>query len=655
MAADRENPLPTRYDPSRVEPRWYSFWLEKGYFRSQPNPKRKPYTIVIPPPNVTGALHMGHALNNTLQDVLIRWRRMQGYETLWLPGTDHAGIGTEAVVEKVIWKEERKTRRDIGREELLRRIWAWKEKYGDRILNQLKRLGCSCDWARTRFTMDEGLSRAVRVAFVHLFRKGLIYRGRYLVNWSPKLRTAISDDEVEHREVKGHLWHIRYPIAGQPGRHVVIATTRPETMLGDTAVAVHPEDERYRDLIGKKVILPLLRREIPVIADADVDRSFGTGALKVTPAHDPTDFVLGERHKLEKLNVMNEDATINENGGPYAGLPRFTARDRIVEDLQKEGLLVKVEDHVHQVGHCSKTGDVIEPYLSLQWFVRMKPLAEKAIAATRSGRVRFHPERWTSFYLQWLENVRDWCISRQLWWGHQIPIWYAPDGTTYTGLDEAEARAEAEKKHGKGVALKQDPDVLDTWFSSDLWPFSTLGWPDKTPDLAYYYPTSTLVTDRGIIFFWVARMVMMGEEMLGKEPFSHVYINGTILDKQGRKMSKSLGNGIDPVAMIEGGVDEKTKLSYAPHGADGIRFSLTTLSTEGQDLKLWPEQFEDGQRFLTKLWNAGRFTLGNFDGGPIGVRELSELPGSLNAICPSLPRPRICRSIPPASAILFSY
>jgi valyl-tRNA synthetase len=624
MAADRENPLPTRYDPSRVEPRWYAFWLEKGYFRSEPNPARKPYTIVIPPPNVTGALHMGHALNNTLQDVLIRWRRMQGYEALWLPGTDHAGIGTEAVVEKVIWKEERKTRRDIGREELLRRIWAWKEKYGGRILEQLKRLGCSCDWTRTRFTMDEGLSRAVRVAFVHLFRKGLIYRGRYLVNWSPKLRTAISDDEVEHREVKGHLWHIRYPIAGQPGRHVVIATTRPETMLGDTAVAVHPEDERYRDLIGKKVILPLLRREIPVIADADVDRSFGTGALKVTPAHDPTDFVLGERHGLEKLNVMNEDATINENGGPYAGLPRFTARDRIVEDLEREGLLVKVEDHIHQVGHCSRSGDVIEPYLSLQWFVCMKPLAEKAIAATRSGRVRFHPERWTSFYLQWLENVRDWCISRQLWWGHQIPIWYAADGTPYTGLDEAEARAEAEKKHGKGVALTQDPDVLDTWFSSDLWPFSTLGWPDDTPDLAYYYPTSTLVTDRGIIFFWVARMVMMGEEMLGKEPFSHVYINGTILDKQGRKMSKSLGNGIDPVAMIEGGIDENTKLSYEPHGADGVRFSLATLTTEGQDLKLWPEQFEDGQRFLTKLWNAGRFTLGNLDGGPIGVRERLE-------------------------------
>ena len=617
--------LPTRYDPLEVEPRWYARWLEKGYFHSEPDSRKKPYTIVIPPPNVTGALHMGHALNNTLQDVLIRWRRMQGYEALWVPGTDHAGIATQSVVERDILKRERKTRHDLGRDELLRRIWAWKDNYGGRILKQLERLGSSCDWARTRFTMDDGLSRAVREAFVRLYRKNLIYRGRYLVNWSPALRTAIADDEVDHKEVKGHLWHVRYPIEGDSGRHLVIATTRPETMLGDTGVAVHPEDERYGDLIGRHAVLPLLDRRIPIIADAAVDRSFGTGALKVTPAHDPTDFVLGERHGLEKINILNEDATINENGGPYRGMPRFEARKRIVEDLQARGLLVKVEDHVHQVGHCSRSGDIVEPYLSLQWFVRMRPLADKAIEATRSGRVRFHPERWTSFYLQWLENVRDWCISRQLWWGHQIPIWYAPDGSAFAGRDEAEAREEAERKHGQGVALRQDPDVLDTWFSSGLWPFSTLGWPDSTPELAYYYPTSTLVTDRGIIFFWVARMVMMGEEMMGREPFSHVYINGTILDEQGRKMSKSLGNGIDPLAMIEGGLDENSGLTYKPHGADGVRFSLTTLTTEGQDLKLSPEQFEEGPRFLTKLWNAGRFTLGHLADGVKDALRIEDL------------------------------
>ena len=564
---------------------------------------------------------MGHALNNTLQDVLIRWRRMQGYEVLWMPGTDHAGIATQSVVEKEIWKKERKTRHDLGREELLRRIWAWKEKYGSRILEQLKKLGSSCDWARTRFTMDEGLSRAVLEAFVRLYRKGLIYRGRYLVNWCPKLRTALSDDEVDHREIKGHIWYLRYPVTGEPGRFVTVATTRPETMLGDTAVAVHPEDPRYRDLLGKTLTLPLMNRQIPIIADSLVEREFGTGAVKVTPAHDPNDFIMGERHGLEKINILTEDGKINGSGGKYSGLDRFKAREAVVIDLQAEGLLEKVVDHVHQVGHCSRTDDVIEPYLSEQWFVRMKPLAEKAIRATESGRVRFHPERWTDFYLQWLHNVRDWCISRQLWWGHQIPIWYGPGGEIFCAHDEAGARAEAEKQLGSGVVLRRDPDVLDTWFSSALWPFSTLGWPQETPELAYYYPTSTLVTDRGIIFFWVARMVMMGEEMMGREPFSHVYINGTILDKQGRKMSKSLGNGIDPVALIDGGLDENSGNTYKPHGADAVRFSLATLTVEGQDLKLSPEQFAEGQRFLTKLWNAGRFALGHLEGGEESVER----------------------------------
>jgi valyl-tRNA synthetase len=614
------NPLPTRYDPAKVEERWYAHWLEKGHFNSEPRPEKKPYTIVIPPPNVTGALHMGHALNNTLQDILIRWRRMQGYETLWMPGTDHAGIATQAVVEKQIAKTEKKTRQEIGREAFLERVWDWREKYGNRILLQLRKLGCSCDWRRTRFTLDEGLSRAVREVFVLLYRRGLIYRGVRLVNWCPKLRTAISDDEVEHQEVRGHLWYIRYPAADVPSRSVTVATTRPETMLGDTAVAVHPQDERYKDLVGKMLVLPLMERKIPVIADPAVDRSFGTGAVKVTPAHDPADFDMGERHGLEKINILNVDGTINENGGPYAGLPRFKARDRVVEDLQARGLLENVQDYTHQVGHCSRTGDVIEPYLSLQWFVRMRPLAEKAMKATASGRVKFHPERYTSYYNQWLENVRDWCVSRQLWWGHQIPIWYAPDGTPFCGHSEAEARSEAEKKFGAGVALERDPDVLDTWFSSALWPFSTLGWPDETPELKYYYPTSVLVTARDIIFFWVARMVMMSEEILGEEPFSHVYINGTIMDKVGKRMSKSLGNGIDPVAMIDGGVDENSGLTYEPHGADGVRFSLTTLSTEGQDLKLWPARFEDGQRFLTKLWNAARFALGHFDAGAVAPR-----------------------------------
>ncbi len=609
---ERFNALPTRYVPGSVEDRWYSHWLEKDYFHSNPVEGKRPYTIVIPPPNITGALHMGHALNNTLQDILIRWRRMQGMTALWLPGTDHAGIATQSVVEKEIFEKEGRRRHDVGREALLERIWKWREQYGERILLQLRKLGSSCDWKRTRFTMDEGLSRAVRQVFTRLFREGLIYRGRYLVNWCPMLRTALSDDEVEFQEEKGNLWHIRYPLKESPQEGVTVATTRPETMLGDTAVAVHPRDERYRKLVGKTLILPLMEREIPVIPDEAVDPSFGTGAVKVTPAHDHADFEIGERHGLEKINILNEDGSINSNGGRFAGLDRFRARDAVVKALQDQGLLTHVEEYVHQVGHCYRTDDVIEPYLSLQWFVKMKPLAELAIEATRSGRVRFHPERWTDFYLSWLENVRDWCVSRQIWWGHRIPIWYTPDGAPLAAEDEAAAREEARARFGEATAkeLRQDEDVLDTWFSSALWPFSTLGWPDQTADLHYYYPTSTLVTDRGIIFFWVARMVMMGEKIMGREPFSDVYIHGTILDRQGRKMSKSLKNGIDPLALIEGSTDENTGATYdRPYGADAVRFSLATLSTEGQDLKLWPERFDDGQRFANKLWNAGRFAL----------------------------------------------
>ncbi len=604
--------LPTRYEPGPVEERWYRHWMARGHFHSTPDPARRPYTIVIPPPNVTGALHMGHALNNTLQDILIRWRRMQGFCTLWMPGTDHAGIATQAIVEKEIHRKEGKTRHELGREEMLRRIWQWKEKYGERILLQLRKLGSSCDWERTRFTMDEGLSRAVRVVFVRLFRDGLIYRGRRLVNWCPKCRTALSDDEVDHEEVRGRLWHVRYPVKDEAGRFLTVATTRPETILGDTAVAVHPEDERHQNLVGKTLVLPLLGREIPIVADSAIDRTFGSGAVKVTPAHDPVDFEIGERHGLPKINILNEDGTINENGGRFAGQDRFRARDEVVEALRIDGLIEKVEEHVHQVGHCYRSGDIIEPYLSLQWFVKMRPLADRAIEAARSGRVRFHPERWTDIYIRWLENVRDWCVSRQIWWGHRIPIWYAPDGSPIAAEDEESARAIARERFGAGAAaaIRQDGDVLDTWFSSDLWPFSTLGWPDETPELAYYYPTSTLVTDRGILYLWVARMVMMGETIMGREPFSDVYIHGTIQDRQGRRMSKSLRNGIDPLALIDGGIDENTGATYPrPYGADAVRFSLATLSTEGQDLKLWPERFDDGQRFTNKLWNAGRFAL----------------------------------------------
>jgi len=597
--------LLTRHEPERVEGRIYRFWEEGKLFHTEPDRPGEPYTIVIPPPNVTAELHMGHALNNTLQDVLIRMRRMQGRNTLWMPGTDHAGIATQNVVEREL-ASEGLHRRDVGRRQFVERVWQWREQYGDRIINQLKRLGCSCDWDRERFTMDEGLSRAVLETFIRLHEKGLIYRGKYIVNWCPRCRTALSDIEVEHEEHEGHLWYIRYPLRDDPGRYVTVATTRPETMLGDTAVAVHPADLRYADLIGRTLSLPILGRELPVIADTWVDRAFGTGAVKVTPAHDPNDFVLARRHDLPGVVVIDEDGNMTlEAGEQYEGMDRFECREALVEDLRARDELEKIEPHVHSVGHCYRCHTVVEPYLSDQWYVKVGPLAQKAVQATREGRVKFHPERWQDFYLSWLEDARDWCISRQIWWGHRLPVYYCESCEQPVVAREQPERCPS----CDGTKLRQDEDVLDTWFSSALWPFSTLGWPDGTPELDRYYPTDTLVTDRGIIYFWVARMVMLGMEFMGREPFSDVYIHGTILDEQGRKMSKSLGNGIDPVDMI------------ARYGADAVRFSLVMLATEGQDLKLSESKFEMGRNFANKIWNAGRFVLMNLADGAAGSAE----------------------------------
>ncbi len=592
--------LAKTYDPKDVEGKWYRAWEEKGLFSVPDTPDKPAFCIMIPPPNVTGELHMGHALNNTLQDILIRWKRMAGFAALWQPGTDHAGIATQNVVERELLEKEGKRRHDIGREALIAKIWKWREEYGDRILTQLKALGASCDWRRTRFTLDEGLSRAVRECFVRLYDKGLIYKGKYIVNWCPRCRTALADDEVDHKDTKGHLWHIKYPYKDSKG-HVTVATTRPETMLGDTAVAVNPKDERYKSLVGKMLHLPETGREIPVIADDFVDMAFGTGAVKVTPAHDPNDFQIGERHNLPRINVMNEDATMNDDAGKkYVGLNRDEARTKLVAELNQQGLIEKIEDHQHAVGHCYRCHTAIEPWLSDQWFVRMRPLAESAMRATEEGKVAFHPDRWEAFYLQWLENARDWCISRQIWWGHRIPVWYCMKGGERTECPPIVSREDpTECPHCKNTTLQRDDDVLDTWFSSALWPFSTLGWPEETPTLKSYYPTDVLVTDRGIIYFWVARMVMMGLENMEDVPFSHVYIHGTILDELGRKMSKSLGNGIDPLEIID------------KYGADAMRFSLVVLSTEGQDLKLSESKFEMGRNFCNKLWNASRFALMN--------------------------------------------
>lgn len=583
------------YDPAVVEERWYSFWESRGYFfadESTPGPR---FSIVIPPPNVTGVLTMGHVLNNTLQDVLVRYKRMNGCVTLWLPGTDHAGIATQNVVEKELAKSGI-SRHDLGRAEFEKRVWAWKERYGSTILLQLKKLGCSCDWRRERFTMDPGLSHAVREVFVRLYEKGLIYRGLRIIHWCPRCHTALSDEEAITTEggENGHMWHIRYPAEdGGPG--VVVATTRPETMLGDTGVAVHPDDARYRDLIGKRVLLPLMDRPIPVIADALVDPAFGTGAVKVTPAHDANDFEMGQRHHLSPLVIMATDGRINENGGRYAGLDRFDARKQIVADLEALGLLVKAEPYRVPVRRCERCNTVIEPYLSQQWFVRMAPLAAPAITAVRDGSLRLYPERWVGVYLHWMENIRDWCISRQLWWGHRIPVWYceACGELTVARTDPTECA------HCGSKSIHQDTDVLDTWFSSWLWPFSTMGWPEDTPALRRFYPTDTLITAADIIFFWVARMVMAGYEFMGERPFSEVCFNSVVRDMQGRKMSKSLGNSPDPLDVIR------------DYGADALRFTIVSLAPPGEDVMYAVEKTDLGRHFANKIWNAARFVMMN--------------------------------------------
>ncbi|MCI0511985.1 valine--tRNA ligase [candidate division KSB1 bacterium] len=584
------------YDPKQVENKWYQFWTEHGYFEADVNTSAPAYSIVIPPPNVTDKLHMGHAYNNTIQDILIRYHRMLGRTTLWLPGTDHAGIATQNVVEKRLRNEEKLTRHDLGREKFVQRVWQWKEKYGGIIIEQLKKMGCSCDWTRERFTMDEKLSRAVRTVFVQLYEKGLIYRGEYIINWCPRCHTALSDEEAIHHDQPGHLWYINYPIAASDA-YIVVATTRPETMLGDTAVAVNPADERYQHLIGKTVILPILDREIPIIADAQVALEFGTGAVKVTPAHDPNDFEIGLRHHLPAINVMNGDGTMNANAGKYEGTERFECRQKIVQELQAKALLVKTETHAHAVAHCQRCDTILEPYLSKQWFVRMKSLAEPGLQVVADGRIQFHPAKWTKVYNNWMENIRDWCISRQLWWGHRIPVYYCQDcGEMLVAVEPP-----TQCTRCNGSQLVQDADVLDTWFSSWLWPFSTLGWPDTTAELTRFYPTDTLVTAPDIIFFWVARMIMAGLEFMGDIPFHHVYIHGVIRDSQGRKMSKSLGNGIDPLEMVE------------KYSADAVRFSLLMLSSEGQDINLAESSFEIGRNFSNKLWNAYRFLALNLD------------------------------------------
>ena len=599
--------IPARYDPHEVEARLYPLWEGRGDWTADASAvlsgRRKPFVIMIPPPNVTGALHMGHALNNTLQDLLSRWHRMAGDEVLWLPGIDHAGIATQAVVEKKLFEERKIRRVDMGRAKFLDEVWAWKEQYGGTIVGQLRRLGCSCDWSRSKFTMDPDLSAAVRRTFVSLFDEGLVYRGARIVNWDCALETAVSDDEIEYEDRRGKLWHIRYPRADGKG-FVVVATTRPETMLGDTGVAVHPGDERYRGVVGTKVLLPLLDREIPVVADESVEMAFGTGAVKVTPGHDPADYERGKRHGLPIVIVLDGKGRITKEGGPYAGLSREQARDRIVKDLEERGLLEKVEDHALRVAVSDRSKSVIEPLVSEQWFVDMERLAAPAIAAVKDGTLSFRPERWTKVYLDWLENVRDWCISRQLWWGHRIPVWYDGDGVPAALLEDP-APGALHPKTGKPL-VRQDEDVLDTWASSWLWPMSTLGWPDREgDDYRAFYPTTFLSTAREIIYLWVARMVMAGYHFDGRCPFSTVYIHATILDGKGRRMSKSAGNGIDPVDMI------------AKYGADAVRFSLVDLTTEGQDVRLAENRFEVGRNFMNKLWNAGRFVAGAGGGSPL--------------------------------------
>lgn len=593
-----EHNIPKVYDPASVEKKWYEFWEKNRYFHAEPEPGKKPFSIVIPPPNITGKLHMGHALDNTLQDILIRWHRMMGDNTLWMPGYDHAGLATQIKVEEVLKKEEGKTRFDLGREEFVKRVWAWKEEYGDRIINQLKCLGISCDWERKRFTMDEGCSRAVRETFVSLFEKGLIYKGTRITNWCVNCHTALSDIEVEHEDTPGHLWYVRYPVVGEEDTYLTIATTRPETIPGDTAVAVNPEDERYAKLIGKTLRLPILNREIPVIADSYVDTKFGTGAVKITPSHDPNDYEMGLRHNLPEIVVIGKDGVMTEEAGPFAGLERYECRKQIVARLKEEGYLVKIEEHSHAVGHCQRCHNIVEPLVSTQWFVKMQPLVKAAVDCITDGRTQFVPERFTKNYTGWMENIHDWCISRQIWWGHRIPVWYCDDcGEMSASRTDLEKCPKCGSTH-----IHQDEDALDTWFSSALWPFSTMGWPDNTELLKQFYPTSVLVTGYDIIFFWVARMLIMGMEFMKEIPFEKVFIHGLVRDSQGRKMSKSLGNGIDPLEVIE------------KYGADTLRFMLITGNTPGNDMRFYWERVEGTRNFANKIWNASRFALMNMEG-----------------------------------------
>lgn len=607
--------LPKVYEPKKVEERWMNRWLEQGRYHAEAASDRDCFSIVIPPPNVTGVLHMGHALNNTLQDILCRYKRMKGFNVLWMPGTDHAGIATQNVVEKKL-AEEGRDRHQVGRRAFVEEVWDWKEKHGSHIIHQLQRLGASCDWQRERFTMDEGLSKAVLETFISLYEKGLIYRDLYLINWCPRCHTALSDLEVEHEQQKGHLWHLEYPFKDHKGG-MVVATTRPETMLGDTAVAVHPDDERYKGFIGKTVILPLVEKEIPIIADRRVDPEFGTGIVKITPAHDFNDFQIGNEHGLQRVNLFTIEGLMNENAIHFQGMDRFECRRRIVNELEEKEILLKIEDHLMSVGHCYRCKTVVEPYLSKQWFVNAKPLAEKALKAVQEGRTKFHPENWTKTYIQWMENIQPWCISRQIWWGHRIPAWYCKGlGVRGKGLEE-KTRQEA-KGQGRercdpivsrevpdkcpncgGTELEQDPDVLDTWFSSALWPFSTMGWPEETPELKTFYPTTVLVTAFDIIFFWVARMMMMGLEMMGDVPFKDVYIHAIVRDAEGKKMSKSKGNVIDPLEIMD------------RFGTDAFRFTLAALATQGRDIKLSEEIIQGYRNFCNKIWNASRFVLMN--------------------------------------------
>ncbi|VAX16218.1 Valyl-tRNA synthetase [hydrothermal vent metagenome] len=586
--------LDKSYDPKGVEDKWYKEWIDAGVFKANDKSDKPPYTIVIPPPNVTGTLHIGHALNNTLQDILIRYKRMDGYNTLWMPGMDHAGIATQNVVERQLMAENKK-RQDLGREKFIERVWEWKAESGGAIVNQLKKLGSSCDWDRERFTMDEGLSQAVREVFVSLYEEGLIYKGQYMINWCPRCHTALSDLEVEHHEKDGHMWHIRYAVEGSD-KEFVIATTRPETLLGDTAVAVHPDDERYKDVVGKNVILPIKERKIPVIADEYVDMEFGSGALKITPAHDPNDFDLGNKYDLERIKVIGDDGRMTEEAGaPYTGKDRFKARKMIVDELKERGLLTRIDNHRHAVGQCYRCHNIVEPNVSKQWFVKIAPLAEPAIKAVEDGRVRFVPKHWENTYFEWMRNIRDWCISRQIWWGHRIPAW------TCEKCHELMVSREAPVKCVKcgHTGLEQESDVLDTWFSSALWPFSTMGWPQKTEALKTFYPTSTLVTSFDIIFFWVARMIMMGLKFTGEAPFKDVYIHALVRDADGQKMSKSKGNTIDPLEVVK------------KYGADSMRMTLTALAAQGRDIKLSEERIEGYRHFANKLWNASRFALMN--------------------------------------------